>query len=147
MPSRKKERGRQNRAKKETVRIADLRSHKLDAIPSCEHRVVVLRIPQEGPAVSFMNHIAGVGFFSKATIFPNAPPMKTCFSSLSLGFPGVRKEDNERALAIDLLLRFVRNAFVHDSTLPLRGRVGATNTTTTRHTNKRGCDLLHDPPS
>ena len=89
MPSRKKERGRQNRAKKETVRIADLRSHKLDAIPSCEHRVVVLRIPQEGPAVSFMNHIAGVGFFSKATIFPNAPPMKTCFSSLSLGFPGV----------------------------------------------------------
>ena len=73
------------------------------------------QIPQEGPAVSFMNHIAGVGFFKKATLFRCEPVMKTCFDAESLRLPGVRKEDNERSLAIDLLLRFVRNLFVSDS--------------------------------
>ena len=62
-----------------------------------------------------MNHIAGVGFFKKATLFRCEPVMKTCFDAESLRLPGVRKEDNERSLAIDLLLRFVRNLFVSDS--------------------------------
>ena len=32
-------------------------------------------------------------------------------------FPKVREEESERSLAIDLLLRFIRNVFVHDSAI------------------------------
>ncbi|EJK73922.1 hypothetical protein THAOC_04433 [Thalassiosira oceanica] len=127
MPSKKKSRGRQNRAKKEATRTAELRTlweptilasdNKLDVLPSCEHKHELsgLQIPQEGTAVSFMNRMAGEGFFNKATRFPNEPVMETCYS-LSRRFPGIRKEEDERALAIDLLLRFLCNVFVRDST-------------------------------
>ncbi|EJK58612.1 hypothetical protein THAOC_21249 [Thalassiosira oceanica] len=130
MPSRKKARGRQNRAKKEAIRKADLRSlwepmalcsrrSNHVAVP-CEHLLAVPpKIPQEGPAVSLMNYIAGEGFFEKATRFPFETVMMTCWrfvSDLALRFPGVKEEGNEqRALAIELLLRFLRNVFVHDS--------------------------------
>ncbi|EJK50984.1 hypothetical protein THAOC_29895, partial [Thalassiosira oceanica] len=62
-----------------------------------------------------MNHIAGEGYFTKTALFPDAPAMEICFNSLSLCFPGVEEEGSERALAIDLLLRFLRNVFVRDS--------------------------------
>ncbi|EJK49433.1 hypothetical protein THAOC_31694 [Thalassiosira oceanica] len=130
MPSRKKACGRQNRAKKEAIRTANLRSlweptllasgvenSKLDVLPTCEHHLTLFpQIPQEGPAVSFMNHIAGRDFFNKAALSPNPHEsvINTCFGSVELHFPGVQKEDNERALAIDLLLRFIRNVFVHE---------------------------------
>ncbi|EJK73921.1 hypothetical protein THAOC_04432, partial [Thalassiosira oceanica] len=133
MPSRKKARGRQNRAKKEAIRIADLRSlwepmalcsrSNLDAAP-CENLLAAPpQIPQEleGPVVSFMNHMAGEGFFNKATQFPFETVMMTCWrfaTDQSLLFPGVKEEDNEqRALVIDLLLRFLRNSFVRDSAI------------------------------
>ena len=92
MPSRKKERGRQNRAKKEATRTANQRSQwetiilrnisatsSGDATSSfCEHMLAVPpRIPQEGTAVSFMNCIAGEGFFDKATRFPSGS-LKCC---------------------------------------------------------------------
>ncbi|EJK74777.1 hypothetical protein THAOC_03528 [Thalassiosira oceanica] len=127
MPSRKKARGRRNRARKEAIRTAELRSQwepmalcsrsNHVAVP-CEHALTVPpKIPQEGTAVSFMNHIAGEGFFNRATSFPNEQMMSTCFS-LSRRFPGVREKDNEqRALAIDLLLRFLRNVFVRDAAM------------------------------
>ncbi|EJK51293.1 hypothetical protein THAOC_29552 [Thalassiosira oceanica] len=128
MPSRKKARGRQNRAKKEAVRIADLRSlwepmalssrsdHEASSV-RCEHTLTAPpEIPRKSTVVSFMNHMAGEGFFNRETSFSNEPVMKTCYS-LSLRFPGVRKEDNERALAMALLLRFLRNVFVRDSAI------------------------------
>ena len=126
MPSRKKARGRQNRAKKEATRTVEQRSlweptvlrgnPGVVTVP-CEHTLTAPpQIPPEGPAVSFMNHIAGLGFFNKATLFRIEPLMKTCFDAvLSLRLPGVRKEDKERSLVIDLLLRFVRNSFVRDA--------------------------------
>ena len=85
-----------------------------NAFSSCEHVLVLPRIPQEGPAVSFMNSVAGEGFFNKATRFSGVDPLALCSRSLS-AFPRVRKEESERSLAIDLLLRFVRNVFFHDS--------------------------------
>ncbi|EJK66097.1 hypothetical protein THAOC_13001 [Thalassiosira oceanica] len=125
MPSGKKARGRKNRAKKEATRTADLRSqweptilasdNRLDVLPSCEHNHELsgLQIPQEGTVVSFMNHIASEGYFTKTALFPDAAAMEICFNSLSLCFPGVQEEDNERALAIALLLRFLCNV-LHD---------------------------------
>ncbi|EJK69226.1 hypothetical protein THAOC_09534 [Thalassiosira oceanica] len=125
MPSRKKAQGRRNRAKKEASRTAELRSlwepmalcsrSNHVAVP-CEHMLTAPpEIPQDGPVVSFMNRMAGEGFFNRATSFPNEQMMETCFC-LSLSFPGVKEKDNEqRALAIDLLLRFLRNVFVRDS--------------------------------
>ncbi|EJK61597.1 hypothetical protein THAOC_17888 [Thalassiosira oceanica] len=108
MPSKKKARGRKNCAKKEATRTADLRgqweptiittANNSGAISCCEHMLAVSpKIPQEGTAVSFMNHMAGEGFFDRTALF--------------------QKEDNERALAIDLLLRFTRNASVRDSAI------------------------------
>ena len=127
MPNRKKARGRQNRAKKEATRTADQRSQwetiilrnssatsSGDATSFCEQMLVVLpRIPQVGPAISFMNCLAGEGFFDKATSF-TGDPVDVLFRPL-MRFPEVRKEESERSLAMNLLLRFVRNAFVHDS--------------------------------
>ena len=75
---------------------------------------VLPRIPQEGPAISFMNCLAGEGFFDKATSFAGNNPVDVCFGPL-VRFPEVRKQESERSLAMNLLLRFVRNAFVHDS--------------------------------
>ena len=113
MPGRKKARGRENRAKKEANLAAKqrtrwepmiLRNSASDnaAASSCEHTLAVLpQIPQEGPVVSFMNHIAGEGFFDKAARLPKQMPMATCLDSVSLHFPGVQKADKERAQAID----------------------------------------------
>ncbi|EJK73297.1 hypothetical protein THAOC_05086 [Thalassiosira oceanica] len=123
MPNKKKERGRKNRAKKEATRTADRRGQwepmlaaNNNGVSCCEHMLAVSpKIPQEGPAVSFMNHMAGEGFFNKTALFPDAPAMEICFNSLSLCFPGVEEEGSERALAIELLLRFLRNVFVRDS--------------------------------
>ncbi|EJK44383.1 hypothetical protein THAOC_37078, partial [Thalassiosira oceanica] len=127
MPSRKKAQGRQNRARKEAIRTAELRtlwepmalcSRSNHVAVPCEHMLTAPpKIPQEGPAVSFMNRMAGEGFFNRATSFPHEQMMSTCFS-LSHRFPGVREKDNEhRALVIALLLRFLRNVFVRDSAI------------------------------
>lgn len=70
-------------------------------------------IPQYGPAVSLMNHIAGKVYFGRATRF-TGNPLGFCFQSLG-DLPGVLPEKNEQSLAINLLLRFLRNAFVHCS--------------------------------
>ena len=88
-----------------------------DATSSREHMLAVPpRIPQEGPAISFMNCLAGEGFFEKATIFASATVGALCFQSLSR-FPEVRKKESERSLATNLLLRFARNVFVQDSAI------------------------------
>ncbi|EJK51292.1 hypothetical protein THAOC_29551 [Thalassiosira oceanica] len=128
MPSRKKARGRRNRARKEATRTAELRSqweptilasdNKLDILPCCEnnHELIGLQIPRESLAVSFMNHMAGKGFFDKATCFPNEPVMDTCFRTVD-PFPGVPKKDNERDMAIALLLQFLRNVLVRDAAI------------------------------
>ena len=80
---------------------------------SCEHMLAVLpRIPREGPAVSFMNYLAGEGFFDRAKCLTGVDPMKLCFKPLSR-FPVVAEKESERSMAIDLLLRFIRNVFVH----------------------------------
>ena len=125
MPSGKKARGRQNRAKKEANRTAGLRilweptvlrdsGVSNTAASSCEHMLAVLpRIPQQGPAVSFMNHIAGEGFFDKAMSFTDVQ-VEIFFLSAARHFP-VAEEASERSLAINLLLRFIRNVFLHDS--------------------------------
>ncbi|EJK70169.1 hypothetical protein THAOC_08495 [Thalassiosira oceanica] len=125
MPSRKKARGRQNRAKKEATRTAELRSlweptiHSnngvRNAAASCGERLALIsaQIPQEGPAVSFMNFLAGKGIFGKATKITGGP-VQLCFESLS-HFPEVVAKDSERSLAFYLLLRFVRNVFLRDS--------------------------------
>ena len=127
MPSRKKARGRQSRAKKDATRQRTLWEPTIlrnngacnnAAASSCEHMLTSPpQIPQESHAVSFMNCLAGEGFFDNDASFTDRPPMMTCYNALSLSFPGVQKEDNERALAIDLLLRFVRNALVHASVI------------------------------
>ena len=126
MPSGKKARGRQNRARKEATRNAAnaayqrsqweptiLRNDGVEnAVNSCEHLALCLnRIPQDGPAISFMNFIAGEGFFDRAI---SGAPLALCCQSL-MHFPKVREEESERSLAIDLLLRFVRSVFLHDS--------------------------------
>ena len=130
MPSGKKARGRKNRAKKEATLTAAQRALWEQTIlrnsggasnngtaSSCEHALAVLpRIPQEGPAVSFMNFLAGEGFFSSASLF-NGEWWATLSIQLVIRFPGVWKEESERSLATDLLLRFLRNVFVHDSKL------------------------------
>ena len=122
MPSRKKARGRQNRAKKEATRTADQRSlweptilrNNSFNIANRKHLLAILpSIPQEGPAISYMNCLAGEGFFDKATHF-SGDILDMCFRPLE-HFPGVQKDDTERSLATDLLLRFVRNVFLHDS--------------------------------
>ena len=127
MPSGKKARGRKNRAKKEATLAARQRTlweptillslrdkDDVDAASSCEHMLAVLpRIPQFGTAVSFMNCLAGEGFFDKVACFPG-DPIVLCIQPL-LRFPRVQKEASERSLAIDLLLRFIRNTFLSDS--------------------------------
>ena len=124
MPSGKKARGRQNRAKKEaahqrtlwepTILLSLRDKDDVDAASSCEHMLAVLpRIPQFGTAVSFMNCLAGEGFFDKVACFPG-DPIVLCIQPL-LCFPRVQKEASERSLAIDLLLRFIRNTFLSDS--------------------------------
>ena len=87
MPSGKKARGRKNRAKKEATLTAAQRALWEPTIlrnsgasndataSSCEHTLAVLpRIPQEGPAVSFMNCLASEGFFNKAIRFIEIDP-------------------------------------------------------------------------
>ena len=126
MPSGKKARGRKNRAKKETaarralweqtiLRNSGGASNNATA-SSCEHMLAVLpRIPQEGPAVSFMNFLAGEGCFSAAQ-FSSVNPVDFGLQA-TMRFPGVREEESVRSLTIDLLLRFIRNVFVHDSAI------------------------------
>ena len=130
MPSRKKARGRQNRAKKEATRTADLRtlwadtrtlwepmvlrSNRLGTAP-CEHMLTSPpQIPQESHAVSFMNCLTGKGFFDNQATPIFRHPRELNYRVLRY-FPEVRKEESERSLAIDLLLRFVRNVLVRDS--------------------------------
>ena len=60
-----------------------------------------------------MNCLAGEGFFERAKCF-TCNPVEMCFQQLSR-FPDVAEKESERSLAIDLLLRFVRNVFVHDA--------------------------------
>ena len=123
MPSGKKARGRKNRAKKEATLTAAQRALWEDGgasnnatASSCEHMLAALpRIPQESPAVSFMNFLAGEGVFNKAAQF-SVDPVTLCIQSL-LRFPAVQEKESERSLAIDLLLRFIRNVFVHDSAI------------------------------
>ena len=118
MPSKKKARGRQHRAKKEATRTAELRSMweptvlrgnpGVVTVP-CEHTLALPPIiPQESPAVSFMNCLAGEGFFSGNL------PVDFCIET-ALRFPEVRGSESERSLAIGLLLRFVRNVIVRES--------------------------------
>ena len=117
MPSGKKARGRKNRAKKEATLAARQRTlwepmvlGKNAATIPCEHMLLALpQIPQEGPAVSFMNCLA-----SGAESFSDVDPRELCFLALSK-FPVVMVEEGERSLVIDLLLRFLRNAFVQCS--------------------------------
>ena len=127
MPSGKKARGRKNRAKKEATRTANLRSlweptvfreSSVDkAASSCEHLAAALpRIPSQGPVVSFMNHIASEGFFDRAKRLVGIDLIQLCFQSLSR-FPEVAGKESERSLAINLLLHFVRNVFVHDAAM------------------------------
>jgi len=78
----------------------------VNSASSCDHTVVLPRIPQDGPAVSFMNHIAGKGFFDRATRSTGADPVIVCFQSLRDLPNDVLAEESERSLAIDLLLRF-----------------------------------------
>ena len=63
-----------------------------------------------------MNHIADEGFFNWATRFSHVDPMNLCFLALSK-FPEVENDKSERSLAMDLLLRFIRNTFLHDSVI------------------------------
>ena len=121
MPNRKKARGRQNRAKKEVTRQRTLweptilRNNSASNIATCEHTLAVLpRIPQEGPAISYMNCLAGEGFFDKATHSTGNDPVDVCFRPL-MRFPEVWTVESERSLAMNLLLRFVRNVIVYDS--------------------------------
>ncbi|EJK53457.1 hypothetical protein THAOC_27110 [Thalassiosira oceanica] len=126
MPSRKKARGRQNRAKKEATRTADMRAlwertllcdngvNDDGTCCSCAHMAMPL-IPQElGPAVSFMNHIAGKGFFDNTAASLSCHSVEFCLPSV-MRFPDVTTEESERSLASDLLLRNLRNILVHDS--------------------------------
>ena len=125
MPSGKKARGRKNRAKKEATLTAAQRTLWEKTIlrnngasnnataSSCEHVLAVLpRIPQEGPAVSFMNSLAGRGFFSSAKRFTAE---ELSVKTVTRFFPKVREDESERSLAIDLLLRFIRNVLLHGS--------------------------------
>ena len=129
MPSGKKARGRQNRARKEATRTAELRTlweptalrsffrdnDDVDAVCSCAHMIAVLPvIPPDGPVVSFMNGLAGKGFFDRTAHF-TGDPMGFFFRSAARLFTEVAEETSERSLAVDLLLRFVRNVFLHDS--------------------------------
>ena len=122
MPSGKKARGRKNRAKKEAMRTADLRSlweptilldNNSNSASSCEHALAVLpRIPKDGPAVCFMNHFADKGFFCKATPVAGSP-MVLIFETL-VCFPEVMVVDCERSLVTNLLLRYVRSSLLCD---------------------------------
>ena len=118
MPRGKKARGRKNRAKMQATRTADFRSHweplilldSSNSASSCEHVLAVLpRIPKDGPAVCFMNHLASKGFFQKATPVAGNP-MALTFGALSC-FPDL-DDDCERSLATNMLLRYVRNALL-----------------------------------
>ncbi|EJK53712.1 hypothetical protein THAOC_26790 [Thalassiosira oceanica] len=127
MPSKKKARGRKNRAKKEATRTADLRGQweptiniaaNNNGVSCCVHMLAVPpQIPQEGPVVSFMNHMAGEGIFDKASVFLlDESAVDICCRTV-VPFPVVHKGDNERSMAIDLLLRFLRNVFVRDAAM------------------------------
>ena len=121
MPSRKKARGRQNRARKEAAHQRSqweptiLRNDGVkNSADSCEHLALCpTRIPQDGPVVSFMNCLAVEGFFDKAACFPGDLVL-LCIQPL-LRFPRVQEEASQRSLATNLLLRFIRNTFVHDA--------------------------------
>ena len=130
MPSGKKARGRKNRAKKEANLTAYQRSlweqtiirnngASNSATPSCV--AVLPRIPRDGLAVSLMNYLASEGLFNrgaKAHFGINPVEFTLEFPLQSIArFPGVLANESERSLAIDLLLRFVRNVFVHESAL------------------------------
>ena len=124
MPSGKKARGRQNRAKKETAHQRSqweqtiLRKNGVNnAANSCEHLALCpTRIPQDGPTISFMNCLSGEGFFDRTKCLTGVDLVEFCFKPLSR-FPEVQEEASDRSLAIDLLLRFLRNIFVHDAAI------------------------------
>ena len=125
MPSGKKARGRKNRAKKDATLTAAQRAlweptvlSNNAAASSCDEHVLAVppRIPQEGPAVSLMNCLAGQGFFKKEPtcfISGSMTMIDFCLTSVTRFFPEVRGEESERSLAINLLLRFVRNVLLH----------------------------------
>lgn len=117
MPSRKKARGRESRAKKEATRTADLRLQWEPTVNKKHLRAIPLQIPREGQAISFMNYLAGEGIFGKATtLSPNEALLMKCIQTV-VPFHEFWKEDNERALAVGLLLRYLRNTFVSDSAI------------------------------
>ena len=80
---------------------------------SCEYMATLAQIPQDGPVFSFMNYIASEGFFCNLRRF-RGDSLELCLRPLAR-FPGVLYEESERSLATALLLRFIRNVFVHDS--------------------------------
>ena len=83
---------------------------------SCERLMAVLPvIPRDGPVVSFMNSLAGEGYFNNATNF-NGSVVGLNFQLLSC-YPMVLGDDSERSLAMNLLLQFLRNALLYDSNL------------------------------
>ncbi|EJK46597.1 hypothetical protein THAOC_34730 [Thalassiosira oceanica] len=126
MPSGKKARGRKNRAKKTadqreqwepTIVLRDNGASNSTADSSCKHLLAVLPpIPRAGPVVSLMNHMAGEGYFDRTKSFAGVRPADVLMRSLRY-FLKVQEEESERSLAINLLLRFVRNVFVHDSSV------------------------------
>ena len=84
---------------------------------TCQHMLAAPpEIPQEGPVVSFMNRLAGEGFFDRAKHFTGVDSVVDfyCFQPLTR-FPEVAEVESERSLATNLLLRFVRNIFVHNA--------------------------------
>ena len=121
MPSKKKARGRQNRAKKEATRTRTLWEQVTAGhCPACFcERMPALptRIPQVGPAVSFMNYIGGEGIFEWSTPWSDSD-VEVDFSRRSLSrFPEVLEDESERSLLIELLLRLIRYAILVNSTI------------------------------
>ena len=91
--------------------------HSYGGTVTCQHMLAAPpEIPQEGPVVSFMNRLAGEGFFDRAKHFTGVDSVVDfyCFQPLTR-FPEVAEVESERSLATNLLLRFVRNIFVHNA--------------------------------
>ena len=121
MPSKKKARGRQNRAKKEATRTRTLWEQVTAGhCPACFcERMPALptRIPQDGPYVSFMNYIGGEGIFEWSTRWSDSD-VEVGFGRRSLSrFPEDLEDESERSLVIDLLLRLIRYAILINSAI------------------------------
>ena len=93
--------------------------HSYGGTVTCQHMLAAPpEIPLEGPVVSFMNRLAGEGFFKfkEDVFYPEETLVKTCLRILA-HFPNVWNDDSDRALAIDLLLLLLRNVIVCDSAM------------------------------